>query len=105
MGTEPIRKPARRPLMTIEQTFEPMTAAEVHAFVAKTQDWWDQLTAREQALFRQVVRAASAESDDVQGYSDIGYAAYQLLMCGNPLPALSLLLAQPVQTTTSVSSG
>jgi hypothetical protein len=93
--------------MTTEQTYEPMTEAEVQAFAAKSQAWWDELTTKEQALVREAIRSASPDRDDVQGYySDVELATLQLLMFGDPLPALRLavttLLAPP---STSAPSG
>ena len=76
--------------MTTEHTYEPLTESEMQAFAAKTQAWWTQLTPREQALLRPSVRSAGAEEDDVAGYGDVEYAAYQLIVHLNALPALQL---------------
>jgi hypothetical protein len=76
--------------MTTVHTNDPLTEAEAHAFAAKTQVWVDQLTSKEQALLRQLLDAAHPTDDDVQGYSDVGYAVGSLLFYGDPLPALQL---------------
>jgi hypothetical protein len=76
--------------MTTEQTYEPMTEAEVHAFAAKSRAWREQLTPKEQALVREAIRSASPGRDDVQGYTDlndIGYATVSLMLFGDPMPA------------------
>jgi hypothetical protein len=97
--------------MTTRHSIEPMTEAEVTAFAAKTQAWWNQLTPQEQALFRQAVHAATAGTgnDDVQGYGDLEYAAYQLFFQGNALPALALamnaFLSQPAPAATPPAPG
>lgn len=67
---------------------ESMTVAEAQAFVAKTQRWWEQLTAKEQAHFHQFIQKTG--DAEVQGYGDFEYAMYQLLFVGNAVPALSM---------------
>lgn len=76
--------------MTTEQAHDPMTEAEVHAFATKTRAWWEQLTAREQALVRHAVGSAGAEGEDVQGYGEVESALLALLIYGDGLPLLRL---------------
>jgi hypothetical protein len=95
--------------MTSDQNVDALSAAEVQAFAAKLQSWWNTLGTKEQALFAQLVGTAADPADgEVQGYGYIEYGQTALGMIwtviqNSPNP----FVPQPVTPTpvSAASSG